>query len=146
MLTAVVMLSLIIFPTFEQARSDTRPVTVYFTRDGEPHDKPVAFTIRCYRAGWYSTDGSGGPREAYYDSVDCPHYGCEVILLSEYSLHPYASCDCEGETEGQEFIIRDYGSSPFECEHFFACELKLEIPVSAEFSTSDSDGGGGGGG
>ena len=133
---------LLLFSLRAYGVGDVRPqaVTVYFEKDGEPYDEPVDFTLNCY-------DCSTVPSVNIYSlSATCPSYGCEVIMPTYFSTGTFGECtrcDCEGETEGEEFIIEDYDSFPFRCkiESFepwvMHCELRLDI--------GDEDGDGGGG-
>jgi hypothetical protein len=142
---------------------------VYFTRDGEPHDKPVDFTINCY--GYWTYDkwrrivdippGTYTPELVFSFSATCPEYGCEIYEPYYLNYRHIDYCDCVGETEGEAFVISNYGSSPVDFSKCGTqndgftreCELRLDIPVSSELTDSeaveestDSDEGGGGGG
>ena len=142
---------------------------VYFTQDGQPHDKPVAFTINCYgywaydewRGGAALPPGTYTPELVFSFSASCPSYGCEINKPFYLNYRHIDYCDCVEETEGEPFFISDYGSSPVDfskCEtknDGFSrdCELRLDIPLASEITDShteekstDSDGDGGGGG
>lgn len=97
--------------------SDTATTTVYFEKDGQPHDWPVDFTINCY--GYFNSHqlrplrlelfGEDPPAELVFsDSFDCPHYGCEVNIRYRFDWVQIEYCDCEGETEGRKFVIGNY--------------------------------------
>ncbi|MDY6953697.1 MAG: hypothetical protein SWE60_19490 [Thermodesulfobacteriota bacterium] len=164
MLPALACLLAFSFPSYADIIFPTT-THVYFTRDGEPHDKPVDFTINCYgywaydewRGGAALSPGTYTPELVFSFSASCPGYGCEVYEPFYLNYRHIDYCDCVGQTEGKPFLISDYGSLPVDfsqCETgndalSRECELRLDIPVSAEVSdseTGDDDDGGGGGG
>lgn len=117
-------------------------VKVFFQMDGEPYNKPVDFSVRCY--GWrtHPTDPdfpSGGkpkhytPKEVYSFSASCPNYGCPIHhnLYLNYIYIDY--CNLEGKTEGRKFRIEKFGTSPVgKCDHESGeektCELRINLP------------------
>ena len=146
------------------------PTTTYvcFTKDGQPHDKPVDFTINCYgywaydewRGGAVLPPGTYTPELVFSFSATCPNYGCEINEPFYLNYRHIDYCDCVGETGEEPFFISDYGSSPVDfsqCEtendgFSRECELRLDIPLASELTdldteeaSTDSDGGGGGG-
>lgn len=94
------------------------PTKVYFENNGTPVNEKVTFTVNCY--GYHS---SGAPPAQSKPSVServlsfsaiCPKYGCTIFEdYDRYldSLH-IDSCDLEGELNGENFIIRNFGSTP----------------------------------
>jgi len=116
---------------------------VYFEKDGKAHNEPVNFTVNCYGYSWppgppvEMPPGTYTPEKVFSFSATCPQYGCEIYENYYLNYRHTDYCDLEGETEGKQFVIRNYASSPVDlCEWTHdnpefqrKCGLRFNIPT-----------------
>lgn len=116
--------------------------TVYFTHHGQPYRHPVNFTVQCYGYQWEvgppvtQEPGSYVPYPVFSFSAACPSYGCKIQEPFYLNYRHIDYCDLLGETQGQQFTISQYATSPLEfgncTDHggVRTCELRFAIPDS----------------
>jgi hypothetical protein len=129
--------------------------TVYFEKDGAPHNKPVSFEIKCYGYSWppgpspEKKPGTYTPEVVFTLSASCPKYGCEIDDPYYLNYRHIDYCDLEGQTEGSSFLIPNYADEPVsdcidEGPDSRKCELKFTIvdkpiPVQAPEEVEEED-------
>ncbi|HUV46809.1 MAG TPA: hypothetical protein VMW29_01615 [Candidatus Bathyarchaeia archaeon] len=115
--------------------------TVYFTLNGEPYNKPVNFEISCYgytfSPGKFEekTPGTYTPENVYFWSASCLNYGCRINKSHYLNYRHIDYCDLYGTTDGQNFTIKNFGTSPeVNCEGGATrkCTLNFEIFLTQE--------------
>lgn len=128
---------------------------VYFEKNDRHYDQTVNFTVNCYgytfSGGFLDPQKKPGtytPERVFSFSATCPEYGCEIYESYYLNYRHIDYCDLEGELDnGEEFTIKNYGSSPVDFSKCVEdnsllsrrrCELRFTIPNTAPICT-DSD-------
>lgn len=90
---------------------------VYFEKGGVPYNGSVAYSISCY--GYYEWPASAIPNQSsprglvYHYSATCGGYGCPVYPTYYLQYTHIDWCDLEGKTDGGNFILRNFSSTPY---------------------------------
>jgi hypothetical protein len=121
----LILILLILFlscPTYANAVMIKPTVSrFFFEKDGLPYDQSVTFTVNCYRyllspARNDSTTGTTNKtirmEKALSFSGNCRYYGCSFEDLTSYAKFYTDTCDLEGRTMGELFIIRNFSNIP----------------------------------
>ncbi|MDD5163951.1 MAG: hypothetical protein PHD95_07155 [Candidatus ainarchaeum sp.] len=119
--------------------------TVYFEKDNLPYNAPVDFTISCYGYNWQSgpdpvkEPGTYTPEKVFGFSASCPEYGCKIQEHYYLNYRHIDYCDLAGTTQGKEFKIEKYASSPIDFEKCQntgtgsefgrVCSVKFTVPA-----------------
>jgi hypothetical protein len=125
--------------------------TVYFEQNGQPYNKPVRFTVKCYGYSMWPPDfeikepGTYTPKLVYSFHATCPHYGCQIDEPYYLNYRHIDRCDLEGETAERQFTIANYDSTPVAdcvftddqdlprvCAMRFDIETLTKLPVSVK--------------
>jgi hypothetical protein len=90
---------------------------VYFEKNGTPVNETVTFTVNCY--GYHTAPGEflsqsnqSVSENVFSFSATCPTYGCPIFETYYLNYRHIDSCDLEGELNGENFIIRNFSSTP----------------------------------
>ncbi|MDD3052645.1 MAG: hypothetical protein PHR06_16110 [Candidatus Cloacimonetes bacterium] len=101
---------------------------VFFEKNGQPYNKPVKYTLKCYgyivddtdpnRKNYWSGNyirkepGTFNQTEVFAYSATADHYGAEIFEPFYLNYRVIDYCTLYGETNGKKFIIENVGESP----------------------------------
>lgn len=142
---ALIVSTLLIIMTLSLVSADISIPTktnVYFEKSGQPYNGQVDFEVKCYgyHMGMPPLEKEAGtytPEEVFKFSATYNKYGdvIDEVFYMNYKHIDY--CDLEGKTNGENFTIKNYSTSPVNFEKCTErvwgnrkCELRFDIPRS----------------
>ena len=118
-ITGIIFLAIAIAPALADIAYSTDTYT-YFSRDGEPYNGSVEFSVTCY--GYYSYPNApaflpnytpeNDNETVFSYSATCPGYGCVIQDPFYLNYRHIRQCDLSGTAGGHAFTVANFSDTP----------------------------------